>query len=121
MKNPGTTKTRRWQTRSNLGLLLNKYLCTWCMKPEDEKHRGRGIWHIFQKMDAWDAFKNDAMYLEDVSMKEWLLTFIRSTPYPLAAEIHYHRSCWRMNVINNLSTGQEDQTLHINHVQLSEV
>ena len=91
------------------------------MNPEDEKHRGRGIWHILQKMDAWGAFKNHTMYLEDVSMKEWLLTFISSTPYPLAAEIHYHRSCWRMNVINNLLTVQEDPTLHINHVQLSEV
>ena len=80
---------------STTGLLHNKDLCIWCMKPEDTKHPGRDRWCLLQQTDAWHTFKNHTVYLEDASMRDRILTVIANTTDPFAVEIRYHRSCWK--------------------------
>ena len=82
-------------SRSTTGLLHNKDLYIWCMKPEDTKHPGRGRWCLLQQVDAWHTFKNHTMYLEDTSMCDRILTVIANTIDPFAVEIRCHRSCWK--------------------------
>ena len=50
-------------TRSSTGLIHEKNLCIWCMKPKDEKHPSRDKWHIMQQLDAWYAFRCHTLYL----------------------------------------------------------
>ena len=80
---------------STTGLLHNKDLCIWCMKPEDTKHPGRDRWCFLQQMDAWHTFKDHTVYLEDASMRDRILTVIANTRDPFAVEIRYHPSCWK--------------------------
>ena len=74
-----------------------------------------------QQLDAWYTFKRHTMHLDDMAMRERLVTFIKSTPDPFAVGITYHRSCWKKYVIENLYKGSEQTNLHLHDVQLSEV
>ena len=65
------------------------------MKPEDTKHPGRDRWCLIQCDDAWHTFRNHTVYLEDAAMRDHILTVIANTTDPFAAEIRYHRSCWK--------------------------
>ena len=112
-------KTR--QTRQTTGLIRDKNLCIWCLKPEDMKHRDRDRWHIMQQLDAWYTFKRHTVHLDDMAMQERLVTSIKSTPDPFAVGIRYHRSCWKKCVIENLYKGSEQTNLHLHDVQLSEM
>lgn len=80
-------------SRAASGVIHDKNCCVWCMKPEDEKHPTRDRWHIMQTMDAWYAFKAHTVYLQDIRMRDRILTIIDAIPDPFAAEIRYHRSC----------------------------
>ena len=82
-------------SHSTTGLLYNKDLCIWFMKPEDTKHSGRDRWCLLQQMDAWHTFKNHTMHLEDASVRDCILTVIANTTDPFDVEIRYHRSCWK--------------------------
>ena len=46
---------KRRHTRQRVGIIHDKNLCIWCLKPEDKKHR-RDKWHIMQQLNAWYAF-----------------------------------------------------------------
>ena len=74
-----------------------------------------------QQLNAWYAFKRHTVYLEDLSMRERLITFIESTTDPFAAEIRYHRSCWKNHVTDKLYSNNEENNLHLHNVSLSEV
>ena len=74
-----------------------------------------------QQLDAWYTFKRHTMHLDDMAMRERLVTFIKSTPDPFAVEITYHRSCWKKYAIENLYKGSEQTNIHLHDVQLSEV
>ncbi|KAK4304158.1 hypothetical protein Pmani_023878 [Petrolisthes manimaculis] len=58
--------------------------------------------------------------LDDLAMRERLVTFIGATADPFAVEIRNHRSCWRKYISSNAQTGNDDPKLHLQHVQLSE-
>jgi len=106
-------------SRAASGVIHDKNCCVWCMKPEDEKHPTRDRWHIMQTMDAWYAFKAHTVYLQDIRMRDRILTIIDAIPDPFAAEIRYHRSCWKKYV--SPSKSSEDGQLHVQDIRLSEV
>lgn len=106
-------------SRAESGLIHDKTLCVWCMQPEDEKHPSRDRWHIMQTMNAWYAFKAHTVYLQDSRMRDRILTLIDAIPDPFAAEIRYHRSCWKKYVSPSKSS-EEDQ-LHVQDIRLFEV
>lgn len=86
------------QSRAASGLIHDKNLSAWCMKPEDEKHPTRNWCHIMQTMDAWYAFKAHTVYLQHSRMCDRILTLLDAIPDPFAADIRYHRSCWKKYV-----------------------
>ena len=90
------------------------------MLPEDTKHPGRDKWHIIQQWDAWNVFKCHTVHLEDESMRNILIVLIDSTPDLFAAEIRYHRSCWK-KYIPRKSDDLTDQQFHLNYIHPSEV
>ena len=90
------------------------------MKARNEKHPTRDKWHIMQTVDAWYAFKaHMTVYLEDSDMHDRILAVINAIHDPFAAEIRYHRSCWRKYVL----TGRQDdaEKLHVQDVCQSEI
>eukprot|EP00794_Sanderia_malayensis_P017851 gene17851-19634_t len=108
-------------SRSSTGYIHDKNLCIWCMKPEDKKNPGRDRWHLLQQMNSWNTFKRHTMYLEDATMRECILAVIRCTPDPFAAEIRYHKSCWKKYISPTYSWESNDQRFHLQDVHLSEV
>ena len=102
------------------GLLHEKNLCIWCMKPEDLNNSKTLC--IIQQWNAWNTFKSHTIHLEDDQMRERILTVIDSTPDPFASEIRYHRSCWMKYVKPHYKhSDSSGDRMHLQNVQLTEV
>ena len=66
------------------------------MMPEDTKHKDRtGAWLLLSYKPAWNTFINHTVTLEDSDMRDRINRLIDSTSDPFAAEIRYHRNCWK--------------------------
>ncbi len=104
------------------GPLHNKLLCIWCMKSDNPKHPQEGKLCLLQQECAWRTFKSHTVYLEDDTMRDRILAVIDSTNDPFAAEIRYHRGCWKRYVQPVYRTEEgEDTTLHLQSVRYAEV
>ena len=108
VENDPATSGRR--TRSK-GMLHNKDLCIWCMKPEDKAHPDRDKFFLLQQQRAWQKFKAHTVYLEDMEMRDRILRIIDCTHDPFATEIRYHRSCW-CKYVTDLYRDDQDQPIH---------
>ena len=90
------------------------------MKPEDKKYPRRNKRHIIQQWKTCNIFKAHTIYLEDESLRNWLISLQDSTPDPFASEIRYHRSCW-LKYIPRKSDDLTDHQLHLTCIHPSEV
>ena len=88
------------------------------------KNTHRGINCVFynRKEDAWCTFKSHTVYLEDVILRDRILSVMDSTEDPFAAEIRYHRSRWKKYVNPLYHSDQDaDSVLHLQGVRHAEV
>lgn len=77
--------------RSSTGIVHDKNLCVWCMKPEDEKHPERtGRWVLLSYTSAWKVYKSHTVVLQDTAMRERIKCLIDSITDPFSTEIRYH-------------------------------
>ena len=117
--------------RSSTGIVHNKSLCVWCMKPEDEKHPERtGRWVLLSYTSAWNVFRSHTVILQDDAMRDRINCLIDSITDPFSTEIRYHHKCWlkyigqyqKMSAEEKLPlmhdvTYREAQTMFIDHVR----
>ena len=117
--------------RSSVGIVHDKNLCVWCMKPEDKRHPERtGKWLLMSYLQAWNAFKRHTVVLQDDVMRERINRLIDSVTDPFSTEIRYHHKCWlkyvgsyqkmaveeQHNMLNQV-TFREAQTMFMDHVR----
>ena len=117
--------------RSSVGIVHNKNLCVWCMKPEDTKHPERtGKWLLISYIPAWNVFKSHTVVLQDDAMRDRINRLIDSITDPFSTEIRYHHKCWlkyigayqkisveqQHNLLNDV-TFREAQTMFIDHAR----
>ena len=88
--------------RSSTGLLHQKHLCVWCMKPKDTKHPGRskGGWNLMSTDIAWQQFKRHTVLLEDPDIRDRLVKLIDTITDPFGTEMRCHYYCWMQNITN---------------------
>ena len=118
VENDPATSGRR--TRSK-GMLHNKDLCIWCMKPEDKAHPDRDNFFLLKQQKAWQKFKAHTVYLEDMEMRDRILRIIYCTHDPFATEMKYHRSCWCKYITDIYRDDQDQPDVHLQNERLSEV
>ena len=81
--------------RSSTGIVHNKNLCVWCMKPEDVRHPERtGRWVLLSYTSAWNVFRSHTVILQDIAMRDRINCLINSITDPFSTEIRYHHKCW---------------------------
>ena len=86
-----------------------------------KRNLGPDKWHLLQQMNSWNTFNSHTLYLEDAAMQERILAIIRCMPDPFAAEIRYHRSCWKKYINAIHSWESNGSSFHLQDVHLSEV
>ena len=70
--------------RSSTGIVHDKNLCVWCMKPEDEGHLKRtGRWVLLSYTLAW---RSHTIVLQDDAMKDRINCLIDSITDPFSTE-----------------------------------
>ena len=84
-------------TRTSIGKIYNKYLCIWCMEPDDRLKKKKGLKKFFrmEQKKMWRHFCACTPYLKDQKMRERIVALIALTPKddPFANDIHYHKRC----------------------------
>lgn len=107
--------------RSNVGIVHDKHLCVWCMKPEDERHPERtGKWLLISYLPAWNVFKSHTVVLQDDEMRDRINRLIDSVTDPFSTEIRYHHKCWLKYVGSYQKMAVEEQQNMLNQVTLRE-
>jgi hypothetical protein len=80
--------------RSAVGIVHEKNLCVWCMKPEDTKHlECTGKLLLISYITSWNVFKSHTVVLEDDHMRDRINRLIDSVTDPFSTEIRYHHKC----------------------------
>lgn len=107
--------------RSNVGIVHEKDLCVWCMKPEDTKHSERtGKWLLISYITAWNVFKSHIIVLQDDKMRDRINRLIDSVTDPFSTEIRYHHKCWLKYVGAYQKLSVEEQPMVLNQVTFRE-
>lgn len=113
------------------GIVHDKNLCVWCMKPEDTKHPERtGRWLLISYTASWNIFRNHTIVLQDDAMRDRINCLIDSITDPFSSEIRYHHKCWlkyigtyqKMSIEQKLPllhdvTLREAQTMFLDHAR----
>ena len=117
--------------RSNTGIVHDKDLCVWGMKPEDERNPERtGRWVLLSYTSAWKVFRSHTVVLQDDAMRNRINCLIDSITDSFSTEIRYHHKCGlkcvgqyqKMSVEEKLPlkhdvTYREARTMFIDHVR----
>ena len=76
------------------------------MKKEDKKHPNRPPSKLLriEQSSWWQDFKRQVPFLKNTDMRRRITYLVDSAPDPLAADILYHKSCWKEHVLRNLNT-----------------
>jgi hypothetical protein len=74
--------------RSSTGIVHDKNLCVWYMKPEDERHPERaGRWVLLSYTSTWNVFRSHTVVLQDDAMRDCINCLIDSITDPFSSEI----------------------------------
>ena len=117
--------------RSSVGIVHEKDLYVWRMKPEDTKHPERiGKWLLISYITAWSVFKSRTLVLQDDKMRDRINRLIDSVTDPFSTDIRYHHKCWlkyvgayqklpveEQPIVLNQVTFREAQTIFLNHAR----
>ena len=119
-----TLETRACKSlRSSTGPLHEKTSCIWCMKGANHKNKNRNNdLLLLSTEDAWNKFRLHTVRLDDVAMRQRLVTLITSMPdaqTAFAFEIRYHRGCWR-NYMSDHKPLTDETAQHLQRVNLRE-
>ena len=104
-----TTSAPKRMTRLSSGKLFDKYLCIWCMEPDESIKKKKKIsqnpFYRLEQKKSWRHICACTPFLTDKEMRDRILGIIALFPKddPFAADIHYHKRCWD-KYISNIST-----------------
>ena len=94
------------RARLSTRFIHKKDQCVWCMKKEDKKHPNRPPSKPLRTEQSywWQDFKRQVPFLKNTDIRRRITYLVDSPPDPLAADILYHKSCWKEQVLCNLNT-----------------
>ena len=119
-----TTSAPKRMTRLSSGKLFDKYLCIWCMEPDESIKKKKKIsqnpFYRLEQKKSWRHICACTPFLTDKEMLDRILGIIALFPKddPFAAYIHYHERCWD-KYISNIST--RNRWEHVRGVTSKEV
>ena len=95
--------------------MLDKDLCVWCMKPEDERHLERtGRWFLLSYTLAWNVFRCHTVVLQDDAMRNRIKCLIDSITDPFSTEFRYHHKGW-LKKVGQYQKMSEEEKLPLMH------
>ena len=119
-----TTSAPKRMTRLSSGKLFDKYLCIWCMEPDESIKKKKKIsqnpFYRLEQKKSWRHICACTPFLTDKEMLDRIfgITALFPKDYPFAADIHYHKRCWD-KYISNISTKKRRE--HVQGVTSKEV